>query len=69
MLLEWPPASVVQHELALESTEDEEPTREFSHLTAIIAWSIDGRPRSLVEIDQLGMTRRSAYLDENRFRR
>lgn len=69
MLLEWPPASVVQHELALESTEDEEPTRDCSHLTAIIACLIDGRPRSLVEIDQFGMTRRSAYLDENRLRR
>lgn len=35
MLLEWPPASVVQHELALESIEDEELTRDCSHLTAI----------------------------------
>lgn len=69
MLLEWPPASVVQHELALESTEDEEPTRDCSRLNAIIAWLIDGRPRSLVEIDQLCMNRRSAYLDENRLRR
>lgn len=69
MLLEWPPASVVQHELALESTEDEEPTCDCSHLTAIIAWLIDGRPCSLVEIDQFGMTMRSAYLDENRLRR
>lgn len=65
MLLELQPTSVVQHELVLEPTEDEEPTRDRSRLTAIIVWLTDGKPLSPAEIDQLGMNRRSAYLDEN----
>ncbi len=36
MLLELQPASVVQRELALESTEDEEPTRDRSRLMAAV---------------------------------